>query len=133
MKVDHLRPNEVLPGDFPMPKPDPKWIWVVRDNFDIITAYVIAVHGHGIVTVIRLHKVGDAPPLWATMLLRAAAEECVGRGFPVYLFWGDPENDGLVDLCKELGANIVPMNGAIVSGLTSKFSGLKERRLSLQQ
>lgn len=132
MKVDHPKPNEVIPGEFRMPKPDPKWIWVLRDSFDIIQAYVVAQHGHGIVTIIRLHKVGDAPPLWATMLLRAAAEECMGRGCPVYLFWGDPENDGLIDLCKNLGASIVPMNGSVVSGFTSSFAG-KEKRPSLLQ
>ncbi len=116
-----------------MPKPDPKWIWVIRDSFGLITAYVIAAHGHGIVTILRLHKVGEAPPTWAMMLLRAAAGECVGRGFPVYLFWADPENDGLMELCKKLGANVVPMAGAVVSGFTASFSGLKERQDCLRQ
>jgi hypothetical protein len=126
MRIDHLQLHEMLPaGALMLPAPDPRWVWVARDDFGIIIAYLVAVHGHGIVMPIRLHKLDEAPPTCIHLLMRHAIRECRSRGYEIYLTWiGDDtiQQCELTQMCTKRGAKEVPMKGAIISGKLASWS-----------
>jgi hypothetical protein len=120
MIVDHLRDGEQLPdGALLLPDAEDAWIWVARDQFDVIVAYLVAVRGHGLVMPIRLHRLDVAPLSCINALLRTAIRECEGRGYRMYLTWIGSDSEGekeLREMCRRRGAREFPMNGAIVVG-----------------
>jgi hypothetical protein len=126
MKIDHLRQGEKLPGEgLQVPLPDPGWVWVVRDEFDVILAYMICMYGHGMVMPIRIHKLDDTPPMWVAMLFRHAIHECKDRGYEVYIVWlGDDtaEQREMREMCIRRGAKPTPMNGEVLAGWTAPFA-----------
>lgn len=123
MKVTHPETGERLEG-INLPYADPEWVWVLRDQAGSIVAYLVAMAGHRMMMMIHLKQVGDAPPLWALILLRAAMKDARSRGCEVFMTWLDTDVEPgrqLREICVSRGGVPWVMNGEVMAARIEWF------------
>ena len=131
----NLREGEVIPAglgaEFRTFKIDPDWCWVVTDEDDNIIAVCLAANLHGLLYLVRLRALPDAPCEWAVPLLRRVFSDSAERGCEQYIAFLEDDRDAeqrLAAMVTHAGGMLREWRGVIGFGLTDV--SLRGRRLS---
>lgn len=99
---------------------DPHWQWVLVDG-DQVKAQMLCVNAHGILMMLRLTALPDAPAAWAVRLFREVLREARSRGcigFMTFLADSNPQELKLMRIAQRHGSYFIPQSGAWVAGST---------------
>lgn len=99
---------------------DREWQWVAVHEGQV-KAQLLAVNAHGLLLMLRLTALPDAPRGWAVRLFRevmkdARALGCIG--FTTFLSDQNPQEVKLMKIVQRLGGYFEPQSGAWVAGST---------------
>lgn len=112
-------PAELMSG-LEVFKIDPEWQWVAVVEGRVV-AQLLAVNAHGVLLMLRLTALPDAPKTWAVNLFREVMREaramgCIG--FTTFLSDSRPHEIKLMKIVQRLGGYLEPVSGAWVAGST---------------
>ena len=112
-------PVELITGFEALPL-DRQWQWVLIHDGKV-KAQMLCANAHGLLLIIRLTALKDAPAGWAVRFFRevmrdARAMGCIG--FTTFLSDQNPQEVKLMRIVQRLGGMLNPQTGAWVAGST---------------
>lgn len=110
-------PAELMTGldMFPI---DTDWQWVLIHDGQV-KAQLLAVKAHGLLFIMRLTSLPDAPYGWAVKLFRQVmkdAKEAGLIGFMTFLADQNPQEVKLMKIVQRLGGIMIPQSGVWAAG-----------------
>jgi hypothetical protein len=121
IEVRHPYVNEVpmdLLVGFESFRIDPEWVWVLVVDGKI-KAQMLCANTHGVLTIMRISSLPDAPNGWALTLCRRVFKDCREQGliaFMAFLSDGKKAERRLMRITERLGGFLVPVTGAWAAG-----------------
>lgn len=110
-------PEELIVG-FETRRIDPEWQWVLVED-DKVKAQLLCCNAHGVLMMLRITALPDAPEGWALKLFRKVLSDCADQGMLGYMtFLSDatkPERR-LLTIAARQGAYVVPVSGSWIAG-----------------
>lgn len=99
---------------------DREWQWVLVHEGKV-KAQMLCANAHGLLLIMRLTALPDAPPGWLVRFFRevmrdARANGCIG--FTTFLSDQNPQEVKLMRIVQRLGGVMYPQTGAWVAGST---------------
>lgn len=110
-------PPELLVG-FEAFKIDPEWQWVLVVDGKIM-AQLLGANTHGVLTIMRLSGLPDAPQGWALMLCRRALKDSAAQGligFMTFLSDNRKAERRLMRIVHRMGGYLIPVSGVWAAG-----------------
>lgn len=110
-------PQELLVG-FEAFKVDADWQWVLVYEGKVV-AQMLATNAHGVLMILRLTALPNAPLGWAVRMFRHVLKECHDLGMIGYLtFLSDKQKpeQSLMRIVSRHGGYLVPVSGAWAAG-----------------
>ena len=110
-------PAELLTG-FEAFRIDAEWQWVLVCDGKI-KAQLLAANTHGVLMILRLTALADAPHGWALAMFRRVLFDCRGLGmigYTTFLSDATKAERSLMKIASRQGAYFVPVTGAWVAG-----------------
>jgi len=106
-------PLELIVG-FEAFKIDPEWQWVLVVDGKI-KAQLLGANTHGVLTILRISSLPDAPNGWALTLCRKVLSDCKELGligFMTFLSDNRKTERRLMTIVQRMGGYLVPVSGA---------------------
>ena len=110
-------PAELIAG-FETFKIDPEWQWVLVSDGKI-KAQMLCVNAHGVLMILRLTALPDAPRGWALALFRKVLKECQEQemlGYMTFLEDGKKAERRLMTIISRAGGYLKPWSGVWAVG-----------------
>lgn len=96
------------------------WQWVVEYE-DKIVAQILTAPAHGLLILLRMMSVPDAPASWLVLALRRILADAKERGlfgYVVLLQDSRPREAKLMRIVQKNGGMLIPFSGALAFGST---------------
>ena len=115
-----LVPEKLMEGNLEALKLDYNWQWVVEHEGEIV-AQVLCSPCHGLIHILRISSMPEAPHGWAVVALRRVLSDAKARGmigFMTLLADKQPAEVKLMKIIQRQGGQLVPFYGALAFGST---------------